>query len=74
MKPQFLIILLVCCNFPLSVLCYGCVSFCFSEISTDRELTHSILDVEDLVKFGNKKRCDMFLISFKMIGSITFLD
>ncbi|XP_011619108.1 regulator of telomere elongation helicase 1 [Takifugu rubripes] len=45
------------------------------EISTDRELTHSILDVEDLVKFGNKKRvCPYYLSrSLKQEADIIFM-
>lgn len=36
-------------------------SFMFSSLekSTDRDLVNSILDVEDLVKFGNKQRWDL---------------
>ncbi|XP_069544659.1 regulator of telomere elongation helicase 1 [Brachyistius frenatus] len=45
------------------------------EKSTDRELTHSILDVEDLVKFGNKQRvCPYYLSrSLKQQADVIFM-
>ncbi|CAF91262.1 unnamed protein product, partial [Tetraodon nigroviridis] len=45
------------------------------ESSTDRDLTHSILDVEDLVKFGNKKRvCPYYLSrSLKQEADVIFM-
>lgn len=35
--------------------------FSSSEKSIDKELVNSILDVEDLVKFGNKQRWDLYI-------------
>ncbi|XP_029968849.1 regulator of telomere elongation helicase 1 [Salarias fasciatus] len=63
-------------------MCRGKVSTrsCFyynnvEEKSTDRDLTHSILDVEDLVKYGNKQRvCPYYLSrSLKQQADIIFM-
>lgn len=45
------------------------------EKSTDRDLVHSILDVEDLVKFGNKQRvCPYYLSrSLKQQADVIFM-
>lgn len=37
------------------------IIFSSSEKSTDKDLVNSILDVEDLVKFGNKQRWDLYI-------------
>lgn len=38
------------------------------EKSTDRDLVNSILDVEDLVKFGNKQRWDLCVHAHLMVS------
>lgn len=41
-----------------------------AEKLTDRDLVNSILDVEDLVRFGNKQRFDVLLFTLQTVCTL----